>query len=389
MQWTFPSRPHRGSQCPQSAGNSRWPGLYSCYCLSKSSFFPVAQCLMRCIAARCPRHSTPGMRSCPAKIKPIYRGSILRPSWYRPHEEELFQSQVAVKDVALRQPIGSFQIKGGEHLPRQYGVGDVGSILSDLLYDTISEQFAVFIPGALPEVIGNVLYKAGQDVFAGWRKGSIGIRGNHAIDPQFFRDRSELGYVIAVLGKFQGWNERVKGSLQRCSACRGSLESRFFGQHHIHLGAGALHFDSAHRREKICGKVSLIKQAEESSLWVRVREHDAGVKFGSIFQHYAACTTIAYVNVSHRRAGANLDSQLFAGRGHCLRNRSHPSHHVSIETLKFVLASAEQVEEKADRGAWLVRSAMFPVDVVGQKHGLHFLGFIVLIEKLAETASQK
>src|SRR4051812_897653 len=118
---------------------------------------------MRCIAARCPRHSTPGMRSCPAKIKPIYRGSILRPSWYRAHEKELFQPQVAVKDVALGQPIGSFQIKGREYLPSQYGAGDVGSILSNLFYDTIAEQLAVFIPAALPEVIGNVLYKAGQD----------------------------------------------------------------------------------------------------------------------------------------------------------------------------------------------------------------------------------
>ena len=35
------------------------------------------------------------------------------------HEEELFQSQVAVKDIALGQPIGSFQIKGREHLPRR------------------------------------------------------------------------------------------------------------------------------------------------------------------------------------------------------------------------------------------------------------------------------
>ena len=62
---------------------------------------------------------------------------------------------------------------------------------------------------------------------------------------------------------------------------------------------------------------------------------------------------------------------------------------MSIETLKFVLAAAEQMKEQSDRCTRLVRPAMFPINIVGQKHGLHLLGFVILIEKFAQAAGQK
>src|SRR4051794_38489187 len=47
------------------------------------------------------------------------------------------------------------------------------------------------------------------------------------------------------------------------------------------------------------------------------------------------------------------------------------------------------MEKKSDRSARLIRSAMFAVNIVRQKHSLDFLGLIILIEKLPEAAGQK
>ena len=44
---------------------------------------------------------------------------------------------------------------------------------------------------------------------------------------------------------------------------------------------------------------------------------------------------------------------------------------MSIETLEFVFAAAEQVKQQANRGSRLIRPAMFPIYIVGEKHGFH------------------
>ena len=62
---------------------------------------------------------------------------------------------------------------------------------------------------------------------------------------------------------------------------------------------------------------------------------------------------------------------------------------MSVKALQFVLSAAEQMKEQSDGCPRLVRSAMLAVDVVGQKHRLHFLGLIVMIEKLAQAAGEE
>ena len=72
-----------------------------------------------------------------------------------------------------------------------------------------------------------------------------------------------------------------------------------------------------------------------------------------------------------------------------LRDRTHPAHNVTVESLQFVLSATEQMKEKSDRRARLIRPAMLTVDVVGEEHGLDLLGLVISIEKLAEAARQK
>ncbi len=72
-----------------------------------------------------------------------------------------------------------------------------------------------------------------------------------------------------------------------------------------------------------------------------------------------------------------------------MRDGAHSANYVTVETLDFAVAAAEQMKQQAEGGAWVVGAAMFSVNIVGEKHRLHFFGFVIAIEKIAEAAGQE
>ena len=60
-----------------------------------------------------------------------------------------------------------------------------------------------------------------------------------------------------------------------------------------------------------------------------------------------------------------------------------------VEPLNFSVAATQQMEQQSQRGAGVVRTAMLAVNIVRQKHRLHFFRFIMAIEKIAEASGEE
>ena len=133
---------------------------------------------MRRIVTGRARHATSRVCSRATQIKAFNRGPILRPARHRPHKKELVHAQIAVKNVALGEPIRAFEIQRCKHLVRDDRVGHVRSMLGDFPNDAITQQSALLIPGSLPKVIGDVLHEAGHDVRARRSQRIVGIGRN-------------------------------------------------------------------------------------------------------------------------------------------------------------------------------------------------------------------
>lgn len=73
---------------------------------------------MRRVVAGRSGHSSAGMRAGSAQVQPFDRRAILRPTGHRAHEEKLLERKIAVKNIALGEAVGAFQIEGRENLSR-------------------------------------------------------------------------------------------------------------------------------------------------------------------------------------------------------------------------------------------------------------------------------
>src|ERR1700694_4431666 len=106
------------------------------------------------------------MRTRSAQIQSFDGRAVLGPARHRPHEKELLEIQIAVKNVALRQTVGSLEVQWSDHLHRFNGAWYVGREFRNFFHDTIGEQIPVLIPCSFREAIRNVLHETGEDVFA-------------------------------------------------------------------------------------------------------------------------------------------------------------------------------------------------------------------------------
>src|SRR5262249_44854099 len=131
------------------------------------------------------------------------------------------------------------------------------------------------------------------------------------------------------------------------------------------------------------------EHAEEGALGIGAGEDDAGTKLGPIFEDHTSGAAVARVDACDRGGRANFNAEFLSGGSERLRYRAHSAHDVSVETLQRVIATAEQVKEKTDGGAWLVWAAVLAVHVVGQDHRLDGVGLVVAIEELTEAAGEE
>src|SRR5262249_57724970 len=71
-----------------------------------------------------------------------------------------------------------------------------------------------------------------------------------------------------------------------------------------------------------------------------------------------------------RGRGPDRGAEPAGRRGHRLGDRAHAAEDVAVEALEVVVAAGEQVEEQTERRPRRIRSAVFAVDVVGEKERL-------------------
>ena len=140
---------------------------------------------------------------------------------------------------------------------------------------------------------------------------------------------------------------------------------------------------------KIGGKLALFHQTEKSSLRIRVRKHEARGNFRAVLEEHAARAAIAHIHFCNRRGRKNFRPRFAASGSQRLRDRAHAADHVPVEALNFSVAAAQQMEQQSQRGAGVVRTAVFAVNIVRQKHRLHFFRFVMAIEKIAEASGEE
>jgi hypothetical protein len=75
--------------------------------------------------------------------------------------------------------------------------------------------------------------------------------------------------------------------------------------------------------------------------------------------------------------------------GHSLGYSSHSAHNVTVKSLLLVFASAEQMKQQSNCRSLLVRPAVFPIYVVGEKKCLDLFGLVIAVQKFAQTSGQK
>ena len=95
----------------------------------------------------------PGMRRRAAHVEAADRRAVLRPARRRPQEEELLERELALEDVALRQPEHALDVERRQHLPVQDPLADVRRVDGDRVDDGVAERLALVVPVALLQVV--------------------------------------------------------------------------------------------------------------------------------------------------------------------------------------------------------------------------------------------
>ena len=97
------------------------------------------------------------MRRRSAHVEILNRRAVLCPAGRRPQKEQLFQGQLALKDIPLRQTKLPFKIERRQNLSMKNDVTDVGRMFSDRIDHCITELLALFIPRSCFQVVRRVL----------------------------------------------------------------------------------------------------------------------------------------------------------------------------------------------------------------------------------------
>src|SRR4029077_3460582 len=103
---------------------------------------------MRCVVTWRSGNASAWMRPRAAQVESFDRCAILRPSWHRPHEKQLVQRKIAVKDITFRQSVGALQIKRRERMPCEDRARDIRGIFPNCAYDPVAQQFAMVVPSS-------------------------------------------------------------------------------------------------------------------------------------------------------------------------------------------------------------------------------------------------
>src|SRR5262245_6471714 len=145
---------------------------------STSCLLPSASRLLqyphRRIPARRAHDSSSGMRRGAAHVELSDRRAVLCPAGRGAQEEQLFERQLPLKDVALGQAPLALEIERRDDLAMKNDVADVRCVLGERVDDRIPELLLMVVPRALFQMVGSVLHEARHDVLARRRDRWIG-----------------------------------------------------------------------------------------------------------------------------------------------------------------------------------------------------------------------
>src|SRR5436853_1319749 len=143
---------------------------------------PVAKDLSGGVVSRCPAHAATRMGPRSAEVEAVHGSPVAGPPGDGPEDEELVQRHLPVIDVALREAESAFQIRGGQHLPRDDELLETGHVIFEDADDTIGESFPSVLPRAWSQVVRSVLDQRGQDVLSRRRESRIHDRRDEDVE---------------------------------------------------------------------------------------------------------------------------------------------------------------------------------------------------------------
>src|SRR6476469_8396944 len=89
-----------------------------------------------------------GMRGGSAHIEIADRRRVLGPPGRRTQEEQLFEGELSLEDIAFGEAPFSLEIERRHHLPMQNDVLDVRRVLRQRIDDGVAERLALVVPRA-------------------------------------------------------------------------------------------------------------------------------------------------------------------------------------------------------------------------------------------------
>src|SRR5580692_95309 len=99
-----------------------------------------------CEPAGCAHDAAAGMRGRAAHVEILDGRAKARISWRRTQEEELFERQFALEDIAFAQAPLTFEIERSDDLFVKDDVFDVGRVLGDGVDHRVAEGFFLIVP---------------------------------------------------------------------------------------------------------------------------------------------------------------------------------------------------------------------------------------------------
>ena len=132
-----------------------------------------------------------------------------------------------------------------------------------------------------------------------------------------------------------------------------------------------------------------IDHAQKRGLWVCVRKHQRGREHAPIGQRHANGAAMLDADATHRGFGQDRAAQRAHGGRHRLCDPAHAADHMAAKALRIMIASAKQVEQQAQRGPGIIRSAVLAINVVRQKQPLGFIAFEMAVQKFGERSGHE
>src|SRR5437899_9471390 len=84
-----------------------------------------------------------------AHIEVLDGRPVVRPAGHRPQKKQLFERQLALKDVSLRQPEFALEVEWRQHLPPDNNLFQIGREFRDRVDHVVAEPLALLVPRAV------------------------------------------------------------------------------------------------------------------------------------------------------------------------------------------------------------------------------------------------